>query len=56
MNPVKSLYSQVYVPDIWNLLVRFTECPEEGSRNVVAECLGKLMLIDHESLLPKLQV
>lgn len=46
---------KVYVPDIWNLLVRFTECPEEGSRNVVAECLGKLMLIDHESLLPKLQ-
>ena len=45
---------QNYVPDMWNLLIRYMESSEEGSRKIVAACLGKLMLIDHESLLPKL--
>ena len=31
------------------------ECQEEGTRNVVAECLGKLTLIDPMGLLPKLK-
>jgi hypothetical protein len=45
-----------YVPSIWSQLYRHTECEEEGTRNVVAECLGKLCLIRPEELLPKLQV
>ena len=44
-----------YVPDIWAQLFRHCECNEEGTRNVVAECLGKLCLIEPEQLLPKLQ-
>lgn len=46
---------QSFVPSIWNLLYRHCECTEEGTRNVVAECLGKLTLIDPATLLPKLQ-
>ena len=45
-----------YVPSIWSQLYRHTECEEEGTRNVVAECLGKLCLIRPDELLPKLQV
>lgn len=44
-----------YVPAIWQQLFRHCECGEEGTRNVVAECLGKLTLIDPDTLLPKLQ-
>ena len=36
-------------------MIRECECPEEGTRNVVAECLGKLTLIDPPTLLPKLK-
>ncbi|KZC10543.1 PREDICTED: cullin-associated NEDD8-dissociated protein 1 [Dufourea novaeangliae] len=46
---------QNFVPSIWMLLYRHCECAEEGTRNVVAECLGKLTLIDPATLLPKLQ-
>lgn len=44
-----------FVSDIWQQLFRHCECSEEGTRNVVAECLGKLTLIDPVTLLPKLQ-
>ncbi|XP_014219728.1 cullin-associated NEDD8-dissociated protein 1 [Copidosoma floridanum] len=46
---------QNFVPSIWILLHRHCECTEEGTRNVVAECLGKLTLIDPGNLLPRLQ-
>lgn len=44
-----------FVPEIWDLLFRHCECNEEGTRNVVAECLGKLTLTDPEGLLPRLR-
>uniref|UniRef100_H2YRC3 TATA-binding protein interacting (TIP20) domain-containing protein n=1 Tax=Ciona savignyi TaxID=51511 RepID=H2YRC3_CIOSA len=44
-----------YMENIWELLVRFAESPEEGTRNVVAECLGRLTLIHPVHFLPKLQ-
>ena len=44
-----------YVPSIWDQLYRHTECVEEGTRNVVAECLGKLCLMSPDALLPKLK-
>lgn len=43
------------VPSIWNQLFKHCECSEEGARNVVAECLGKLVLVNPEELLPHLQ-
>ncbi|KAL7044413.1 hypothetical protein ACKWTF_001908 [Chironomus riparius] len=43
------------VPIIWAQMFKHCECPEEGSRNVVAECLGKLVLVNPEELLPRLQ-
>ncbi|XP_050436438.1 cullin-associated NEDD8-dissociated protein 1 [Adelges cooleyi] len=45
-----------FVPAIWQQLFKHCECTEEGTRNVVAECLGKLTLIDPYSLLPNLQL
>lgn len=44
-----------YIPAIWAQLFKHCQCQEEGTRNVVAECLGKLCLIDPEKLLPELQ-
>lgn len=44
-----------HVHDIWALLFKHCECTEEGTRNVVAECLGKLTLIDPTHLLPRLK-
>lgn len=37
------------------LLMKECENPEEGTRNVVAECLGKLTLMEPATLLPHLQ-
>ncbi|KFP92120.1 Cullin-associated NEDD8-dissociated protein 1, partial [Apaloderma vittatum] len=44
-----------HVEDIWALLFKHCECTEEGTRNVVAECLGKLTLVDPSELLPRLK-
>jgi len=44
-----------YVESIWSLLINHCQCQEEGTRNVVAECLGKLIIINPTELLPKLQ-
>lgn len=38
------------------LLLTHSQSDEEGVRNVVAECLGKLILIDPATVLPALQV
>ncbi|NXL59661.1 CAND1 protein, partial [Chordeiles acutipennis] len=44
-----------YVEDIWALLFKHCECTEEGTRNVVAECLGKLTVVNPSELLPRLK-
>ena len=44
-----------FLNDIWNTLIKHCECNEEGTRNVVAECLGKLTLLDPSTLMPNLQ-
>nr|XP_006631060.1 PREDICTED: cullin-associated NEDD8-dissociated protein 2 [Lepisosteus oculatus] len=44
-----------YVEEIWALLFKHCECAEEGTRNVVAECLGKLTLVNPSQLLPRLK-
>ena len=54
-SPSGVTHLQNFVPSIWMLLYRHCECTEEGTRNVVAECLGKLTLIDPATLLPRLQ-
>lgn len=41
---------------IWNLLMRHCECQEEGTRNVVSECLGKLTLLKPADMLDRLIV
>ncbi|XP_036320562.1 cullin-associated NEDD8-dissociated protein 1 isoform X1 [Rhagoletis pomonella] len=43
------------VPTIWTQLFKHCESSEEGSRNVVAECLGKLVLVNPAELLPLLR-
>ncbi|XP_068578375.1 cullin-associated NEDD8-dissociated protein 2 [Cebidichthys violaceus] len=44
-----------HVESIWTLLVQNCECEEEGTRNLVAECLGKLTLVNAGQLLPRLK-
>lgn len=55
VNPQMIQLLQPHLESIWMLLLNHCECPEEGTRNVVAECLGKLTLVNPELLLPKLQ-
>ncbi|XP_037658282.1 cullin-associated NEDD8-dissociated protein 2 isoform X1 [Choloepus didactylus] len=42
-----------YVEDIWALLFQRCEAAEEGTRGVVAECLGKLVLVNPPFFLPR---
>ncbi|TRY93810.1 hypothetical protein DNTS_012179 [Danionella cerebrum] len=44
-----------HVENIWSLLFKHCECAEEGTRNIVAECLGKLTLVSPSELLPRLK-
>lgn len=44
-----------YAEDIWALLFRRCEGTEEGTRGVVAECIGKLVLVNPPFLLPRLR-
>ncbi|XP_026534350.1 cullin-associated NEDD8-dissociated protein 1-like [Notechis scutatus] len=52
-SPAESL--KPYGEDIWALLFKHCEYTEEGTRNVVAECLGKLTLVNPSQLLPRLK-
>ncbi|KAM9185645.1 cullin-associated NEDD8-dissociated protein 2 isoform 2-T2 [Dugong dugon] len=42
-----------YAEDIWALLFQCCEGAEEGTRGVVAECIGKLVLVNPSFLLPR---
>ncbi|KAK2091432.1 Cullin-associated NEDD8-dissociated protein 2 [Saguinus oedipus] len=42
-----------YAEDIWALLFQRCEGTEEGTRGVVAECIGKLVLVNPPFLLPR---
>lgn len=44
------------IEQICPVLMEHAMCAEEGTRNVVSECLGKLCLVHPEYLLPRLKV
>ncbi|KAF9435404.1 Cullin-associated NEDD8-dissociated protein 1 [Entomortierella beljakovae] len=46
---------EAHASEIWTLLFDNCESQEEGTRNVVAECLGKLTLTNPYKFLPELQ-
>ena len=47
--------SSPLLPPLRDVLFTHFESVEEGTRNVVAECVGKLTLVDPHTLLSKLQ-
>ncbi|RKP26633.1 armadillo-type protein, partial [Syncephalis pseudoplumigaleata] len=44
-----------YADDIWSLLFAESEAEEEASKNVTAECVGRLTLANPRKFLPELQ-
>uniref|UniRef100_A0A7N6FJT4 TATA-binding protein interacting (TIP20) domain-containing protein n=1 Tax=Anabas testudineus TaxID=64144 RepID=A0A7N6FJT4_ANATE len=52
---IRSSSLSPHVESIWTLLIQNCECQEEGTRNLVAECLGKLTLVNPAQLLPRLK-
>uniref|UniRef100_A0A8D0D176 TATA-binding protein interacting (TIP20) domain-containing protein n=1 Tax=Sander lucioperca TaxID=283035 RepID=A0A8D0D176_SANLU len=52
---IRSSSLSAHVESIWALLFDNCECQEEGTRNLVAECLGKLTLVNAAQLLPRLK-
>eukprot|EP00127_Corallochytrium_limacisporum_P001356 Clim_evm12s53 gene=Clim_evmTU12s53 len=44
-----------HMEQIWTMLFAHSEDKEEGSRSVVAECLGKLTVLDPQAVLPEMR-
>ncbi|KAL1924349.1 uncharacterized protein VTP21DRAFT_7384 [Calcarisporiella thermophila] len=54
-HPEKSGSLDAFADELWALLFDDCDSEEEGTRNVVAECLGKLTLTNPHRFLPDLQ-